>query len=81
MASENKAHSLALSEAVVTVELLVCLWFSGVSPGISWGTHVEVKAQGRTWVRFTPSKALVKEGVCFYFLIKSSDYTLENVPP
>lgn len=81
LASEKKVFSLALSEAVVTVEPLVYLWFSGGSPGIGWGTHMEVKAQSQTWVRFTPSKALVKEGVCLDFLIKSSDDTLENVPP
>ena len=63
LASEKKVFSLALSEAVVTVEPLVYLWFSGGSPGIGWGTHMEVKAQSQTWVRFTPSKALVKEGV------------------
>ena len=67
----------ALSEAVVPTEPLVYLRFSGGSPGISWGTHMEVKAQGQTWVRFSLSKALVKEGVCLDFLMESSDYTLE----
>lgn len=81
MASEKKVFSFAFSEDLVTVEPLVYLWFSGGSPGIGWGTHMEVKAQSQTWVRFTPSKALVKEGVCLNFLIESSDYTLENVPP
>ena len=44
-------------------------------------THMEVKAQGQTWLKFTPSKALVKEGVCLDLFTESSDYTLENVTP
>lgn len=35
------------------------------------GTHMEVKAQGQTWVRYTPSKALVKEGCVSIFLLRA----------